>query len=90
MNTAAAHLPAILARVVSLAKLRAVALEHFEAGHGRFTRTRAGSVADVVSADMGLTNSPAFRAELRHALTSLGWREVRVENVALWVGVRAK
>jgi hypothetical protein len=84
------HLPALLRRIVSLAKLRAVVLRFYEVTPDPKTRARAGTVAAVVAREVDVANSPAFRAELRHALRSLGWKQVRVENVALWVGVRHK
>jgi hypothetical protein len=88
--SAAQHLPALLSRVVFLAKLRSVALEHFETGQPAAIRVRANEVAGVVASRVGCLNSPSFRRDLRQALLSLGWRSVRTDNVARWMGVRAK
>lgn len=88
-RTFSRHVKGVLERVLYLAKLRDVALEHFERG-APHERVRASAIAKVVAPLVDVENSPTFRGDLAQALRGAGWRWVRVGNVRLWKGARAR
>jgi hypothetical protein len=77
----------VMSRLTYLRRLSKTALAAFRVTDNPKQRVRCSEVAAHVAEVLEKENSPALRADLRHALEALGWRSVNTDNVRRWKGV---